>query len=567
MQKVKVELYMLVAVVIPELFTVFLESLQKKLPVAYGGKITTAELVNRIYAFCAVFTGQTLYPYQERFSKRVIRSVLENDGEEITALFARQSGKTETVAYTVSGLMVILPRLATMPMFANDIRLQMFKNGFMVGIFAPAKRQAQITYNRMRARLSCPSAQAVLTDPEFNYVFTTSNGQTCALSNGSFVTAISASDQSNIEGESFMLIICEECQDISNFKIEKSIHPMGAAYNATIIKIGTATTFKGNFYEAIQRNKKADAERKAHIYNHFEYDYTVAIKYNPRYARYIEKEKIRLGENSDEFRMSYKLEWIIERGMFIDIGLFEQTNGDPLLSRVSSDMIKTHVAGIDIGGGGDDTVITECEVDWDIPVITESRIDEETGEELAYECYDSYLKDWYVIRNMPNHEEQFPLIVDYLNRFNNARIVVDATKEASVAHRLSAVMKCEVIPYVFSSKSKSELYKTFDREIKAGRVHFPMSPETIATREYQSYMEQMAELQKGYRGALMVVSHPDERGAHDDYPDSHALAVWGCTTKGSKTIPETQTNVFSAKTKVGLSNIRRTHQLTAKRRR
>ena len=26
----------------------------------------------------------------------------------------------------------------------------------------------------------------------------------------------------------------------------------------------------------------------------------------------------------------------------------------------------------------------------------------------------------------------------------------------------------------------------------------------------------------------MVVSHPPERGAHDDYPDSWALAVYGC---------------------------------------
>ena len=109
---------------------------------------------------------------------------------------------------------------------------------------------------------------AVLEDPEFRLFFSTSNGQTVSLSNGSFATAISASDGSNIEGESFKLIICEECQDISNFKIRKSIHPMGAAYNATIVKIGTATTFKGDFYEAIQRNKAEALTRKSHIRNH-----------------------------------------------------------------------------------------------------------------------------------------------------------------------------------------------------------------------------------------------------------------------------------------------------------
>lgn len=532
-----------------------------------AGRITTAELVNRIYMFCEVLTGKTLYPYQEQFSKRVIRSILENDGAEISALFARQSGKSETISDTVSGLMVILPLLANMPMFAEDKRLQMFKDGFTVGIFAPGKRQAQITYNRIRSRLCSNTALKVLNDPEFNLVFTTSNGQTCSLSNGSFVTAISASDQSNIEGESFMLIICEECQDISNFKITKSIHPMGAAYNATIVKIGTATTFKGNFYFTIQRNKANDAKKSSHIRNHFEYDWKVASKYNPRYAKYVEQEKLRLGENSDEFRMSYCLEWIIERGMFIDIALFEQSNGEPLLDRVMYDMKSVHCAGIDIGGANDDTIITECEVDWNTPVISEIRTDEDTGEERVYECFNTYLKDWFCIHNVPNHEEQYPLIVDYLSHFNNARVVVDATRERSVADRLQANLRCEVIPFVFTPRSKSDLYKNLDREISSGRARVCMSPSVVQTNEFKDFVQQLGDLQKGWRGSLLVVAHPDEKNAHDDYPDSWALAVWGCCTRGSTTVPETFFNKFTQKTKNQLGSIHGTNRVLAKRRR
>ncbi len=532
-----------------------------------AGRITTAELVNRIYMFCEVLTGKTLYPYQEQFSKRVIRSILENDGAEISALFARQSGKSETISDTVSGLMVILPLLANMPMFAEDKRLQMFKDGFTVGIFAPGKRQAQITYNRIRSRLCSNTALKVLNDPEFNLVFTTSNGQTCSLSNGSFVTAISASDQSNIEGESFMLIICEECQDISNFKITKSIHPMGAAYNATIVKIGTATTFKGNFYFTIQRNKANDAKKSSHIRNHFEYDWKVASKYNPRYAKYVEQEKLRLGENSDEFRMSYCLEWIIERGMFIDIALFEQNNGEPLLDRVMYDMKSVHCAGIDIGGANDDTIITECEVDWNTPVISEIRTDEDTGEERVYECFNTYLKDWFCIHNVPNHEEQYPLIVDYLSHFNNARVVVDATRERSVADRLQANLRCEVIPFVFTPRSKSDLYKNLDREISSGRARVCMSPSVVQTNEFKDFVQQLGDLQKGWRGSLLVVAHPDEKNAHDDYPDSWALAVWGCCTRGSTTVPETFFNKFTQKTKNQLGSIHGTNRVLAKRRR
>lgn len=533
----------------------------------FAGRVSTASLVNSIFTFCELYSGKTMFPYQEQFSKRVIRSVLENDGEEITALFSRQSGKSETIALTVGGLMIILPQLANMPMFADDPRLKMFKDGMWVGIFAPSQRQAQTTYGRIKARIQSKPAQMILADPEFNLYFTTSNGQTVTLSNGSFATAISASDGSNIEGESFKLIICEECQDISNFKIRKSIHPMGAAYNATIVKIGTATTYKGDFFDAIQRNKRRDAERKSHIRNHFEYDYTVAAKYNPNYAKYVEKEKARLGEKSDEFRMSYKLEWIIERGMFIDINIFEPSCGEFTLERVHYDKSATHVAGIDLGGKGDDTIITMVEVNWSMPAILESRVNDETGEEEVYEAYNTYIKDWYSIQNEPDYDVQYAEATDYLDKWRIARIVCDATREASFAHRLRANRKEEVIPYIFTTKSKSELYKHLDKEISAGRARFCAGEETRHTREYSMFLEQMGDLQKGYSGQYMVVAHPDEKGAHDDYCDSWALAVWGCSFKGEVNNIQTAENQFTKRTPREQQMFRGRNRVTARRRR
>ena len=804
---------------------------------AYAGRISTTDLVNRIYNFCEVYSGRVMYPYQGQFSKRIIRSVLENDGAELTALFSRQSGKTETVAITVGGLMIILPQLANMPMFLDDPRLQMFKDGFWVGIFAPSQRQAQTTYNRMRGRMQCKEAQAVLQDPDFRLEFTTSNGQTVALSNGSFCTAISASDGSNIEGESFKFIICEECQDISNFKIRKSIHPMGAAYNATICKIGTATTFKGDFYEAINRNKKEYEDGKLRIRNHFEYNYKVVMKYNPKYAKYIEREKRSLGETSDEFRMSYCvtpetriltsdlrwvradsikagdkligfdenppkrygqrkfnetlvedvgeierpcyevtlndgtkvtcseehqwlvftagsrtiwkqtkdlistdriykvcdvwedlpqdyrlgylsasfddegcitqvngkiqqltfaqrdnamlkqvkeyltdfgfdynanyydkrkeakgqdlvyklfikggkrvllrflgsvrpkrllenfdpnqlgtvrcsngdlgsdihprvesikyvgtkkvipirttsrtyvaeglashncLEWIISRGMFIDIEKLEKECGDEYLDRVLQDHVANHVAGIDVGGGSsknkdeaDSTVITIVEVDWNNPVLMESTIDEETGEDIVYLAYNTYIKDWLEIAPevAENYEEQYHIIMDYLKNFRISKIVIDATREASLGQRIQANVRCEVILFTFSSKSKSEIYKHLQTEINTGRARFPMSKATTETKEYKKFSQQLADLQKSYSGSYLVVSHPNERGAHDDYPDSWALAVWGSKDAGQVDTTETQnrSKVLGVH-KNGSSVFRSRNRVTARRR-
>ena len=543
---------------------------------AYAGRISTTELVNRIYNFCEAYSGRVMYPYQGQFSKRIIRSVLENDGAEITALFSRQSGKTETVAITVGGLMIILPQLANMPMFLDDPRFQMFKDGFWVGIFAPSQRQAQTTYNRMRGRMMCKEAQAVLQDPDFRLEFTTSNGQTVALSNGSFCTAISASDGSNIEGESFKFIICEECQDISNFKIRKSIHPMGAAYNATICKIGTATTFKGDFYEAIKRNKKEYEDGKLRIRNHFEYNYKVVMKYNPKYAKYIEREKRSLGETSDEFRMSYNLEWIISRGMFVDLEKLEKECGDEYLSRVSSDHVANHVIGIDVGGGSsknrneaDSTVATVVEVDWNNPVLMESSKDEETGEDIIYLAFNTYIKDWLEVSPeiADNYEEQYSIIMDYIKNFRVSRIVIDATREASLGQRIQANVRCEVWLFTFSSKSKSEIYKHLQTEINTGRARFPMSESTKVTKEYQKFTQQLADLQKSYSGSYLVVSHPDERGAHDDYPDSWALALWGTKDAGQVDNTETQdrSKVLSVHKQSG-STFRSRNRFTARRR-
>lgn len=589
---------------------------------------------------------------------------------------------TETVAITVGGLMIILPQLANMPMFLNDRRLKMFRDGLWVGIFAPSQRQAQTTYGRMKSRMQCKEAQAVLNDPDFRLVFTTSNGQTVALSNGSFCTAISASDGSNIEGESFKFIILEECfvkgtpvltdkgykpiesvkagdkvfsfnhgskkvelktvqrsfgqpiynrklvilktetgrkivctdnhkifvpklgyvgadslqvnnlvlstesggegvlqeekivsieyedvedievfdltvednhnffangvlvhncQDISNYKIRKAIHPMGAAYNATLCKIGTATTFKGDFYEAIQRNKQFIKDNPTAIRNHFEYDCDVVARFNPKYAKYLEREKRSLGENSDEYRMSYKLEWIISRGMFVDIQKVEKECGDEYLGRVPRDMQATHVVGIDVGGGSssnkkyaDSTVITVVEVNWNEPVLMEKTTDDETGEDIVYTAYNTYIKDWCEIRPeiAENYEEQYQMIMEYLKNFNVLRIVIDATRESSLAQRIQANMRCEVIPFVFSSKSKSDIYKHLQIEINTGRARFPRDRDTIVTSEYRKFTQQLADLQKGYSGSHLVVSHPDEKGAHDDYPDSWCLAVWGTRDQG-----------------------------------
>ncbi|AEZ50551.1 putative terminase large subunit [Bacillus phage BCD7] len=524
-------------------------------------RIPTSQLVEKAFLFCQAYSGIKFFPYQEQFSKRIIRSVIDNTGDEITGLQSRQSGKSEVISTTVGGLAILLPVLANMPMFADDQRLQQFKNGILIGVFAPALHQAQISFSRMKQRMSSKSAEEVMNDPDIMVGFDTNNGQNISLTNGSIITCMSASEGSNIEGKSYHIIIVDEAQDVGNFKYSKSISPMGAFYNATKILIGTPTVNKGFFYHSIERNKLAYLEGKARQ-THFEYNWEVVVKYNPKYAKYIEGEKARLGEDSDEFQMSYNLKWILERGMFVDPEKFEKL-GDTTLEIVPYDHKNVHTVGIDLGKSSDSTVVTIAEVDVENPVLIEQSKDLEVPD---YYAYKTKIKNIIELQG-DDYNTQYYEIMDILKEYNIMRIVMDATGVGSPMYdRVSANVDCEVIPYVFGTPSKSDLYKHYDAEIRAKRVSFPAGEEFSKTREYTKFLKQHIDLQKTYSGQHMVVSHPAERGAHDDYCDSAALAVFGA--KGdfvSKPIVEENPIHQMKKQQTSFYNSR--NNITARRRR
>ena len=155
----------------------------------------------------------------------------------------------------------------------------------------------------------------------------------------------------------------------------------------------------------------------------------------------------------------------------------------------------------------------------------------------------------------------------FIALFRLSRIVIDATREASLGQRIQANVRCEVILFTFSSKSKSELYKNLQTEINTGRARIPMGEETKQTEEFKKFEQQLSDLQKSYSGSFLVVAHPDERGAHDDYPDSWALAVWGAKTPGIVDNTETKSRSEVLRVhKKGGSVFQRRNRVTGRRR-
>jgi hypothetical protein len=59
-------------------------------------------------------------------------------------------------------------------------------------------------------------------------------------------------------------------------------------------------------------------------------------KFNPNYEKFIRKEMLRIGEDSDEFQLSYNCKWLLERGMFVTSSIMDD------LGDTSQELVKSY---------------------------------------------------------------------------------------------------------------------------------------------------------------------------------------------------------------------------------
>jgi hypothetical protein len=477
------------------------------------------EMIKRIIVFCEEFSDVELRPYQKQLAYRIIESLLMVDGEEITALWSRQSGKSETLSVIIAGCMVILPKLA----MTFDI-LDRFKKGVWVGVFAPTDGQSDFLHGRIVDKLTSEHALDFLSDPELDERVD-GKSKVIRLRSGSLCRRSTANPRAKIEGASYHVAVIDEAQEADDMMVRKSIHPMLAAYAGTMVKIGTPSFHKGDFYKAIQLNKRRATNRRARA-NHFEYDYKVVGKYNPYYAKFIEQERRRLGEDSDEFLMSYALKWQIDRGMLTTEDDLDYL-GDPSMPLVKSWHRTPCVVGVDPARVKDSTVVTVCWVDWDYPDPAGFR--------------EHRILNWLEIQNT-EWEEQYFQIVEFLENYNVAYVGVDAQGMGSaVAERLKRLLehRCEVIPVSSDIKTQSERWKHLIALLQRRMIVYPAHSKAKRTRAWKRFRQQMEDAEKVIKGNYMLIQAPtDERDAHDDYVDSLAIA---CAMSINDTTPYVET--------------------------
>jgi hypothetical protein len=469
--------------------------------------------------FLKVLVGHDLHPYQKPLARRIMESVIINDGEEITALAARQSGKSEIVADTVSTLMVLLPRLAKL---YPDL-LSKFKDGLWVGLFAPTETQAETLYGRTVNRLTSERAIEIMGDAEIDDSAVRVGGVTRQIKlkkSGSTITMMTANPRAKIESKSFHLIIIDECQEADDFVVSKSISPMLAYYAGTMVKTGTPTTSKNNFYKSIQLNRRRQTNR-GNRQNHFQWDWKEVSKINLNYEKFIKKEMLRISEDSDEFQMSYNCKWLLERGMFITSSAMDE------LGDTSQELVKVWhktpvVVGIDPARKTDSTVVTVVWVDWDRP------------DEFGY--FDHRVLNWLEMQG-DDWEEQYFQIVNFLSNYDVLAVGVDANGVGdAVAQRLKLLLpRAEVMPVTSSPSEQSKRWKHLQALIQRKMIAWPSHAKTRRLRTWKRFYQQMTDAEVQYKGPNFLVAAPDENYAHDDFVDSLSIA---CSLTQDLVMPE-----------------------------
>ena len=494
--------------------------------------LTLQQIVKAIVDFGELIAEYKLYPYQREVAERIVWDIITNGGNTFTVEFCRQAGKSSTFALIITACAIMLPLFAQYLKgqgYSNNY-FDKFERGFWVGVYAPDYERAGIIGNKINEILSTPTSLEVLTHEDVGMSFPEKlSNYLGELPRGSRIKIKSANKRVSIEGDTHHFVVTDETQEISDVVLKKSLSPMLAATNGTCAHLGSAYTQRVYFYDLIKQNKEIDTKRSAKNKLHFEVDYRVVEKNSKYYKDYISREKRKLGEFSDEFRMSYENYWMIEKGMFVtEDYLHKYLGGDYYVC--NSDYTNDHVIAIDIAKSFDSTVITVMEVDWNNKII----IDSDSG----IFRHKKKLKNWLEISG-DDYDAQFFMICEFIDNYKWNKLVIDATGVGAhmydrLKNKYSPKGKL-VVGFIYTRPDKSYAYSILHKEIMAAqdgeaRLIFPDSEKARALKKQKQFVSQMSNLVKSWEGGYMLVYHSSSTG-HDDYADSLMLAVYGVEEK------------------------------------
>ena len=449
-------------------------------------------LSEKIINFSEKINNFQFRPYQHMRAKQLTEQIILNESGIWTSLWARKSGKSETLKALFLAWMALLPELARSSAVIDFPKLKLFRDGLQIAFAGPKMDIARIPFIRLRREARQAHFLKYFSSLELSVI--TSNSNLFELSNGSLAHAFSGSETAANEGYSAMVLAVDEAQKLSAFSLYKILRPMIAASNGICIETGTPFKKRVPFLYDIDYNKRHDTKY------HQEVPYTQVTPYAPEYASFIGAEIDRLpsGVNNPFFRMNYLLEWLIAESHFIEPEFFLSLQEEAPGKIDTGDGRKLY-AGIDWGKISSATTCT----------ILENRDDHASVVGLL-EVKGSY-------------ESQFEYLIPFLQKFSPRIIYSESTGIGDpLTEKLQAQLgKKKVIPRFMSAVYRDQIFTQLKTEMEGQRFRYYMD----GSEESKSFERQFLDAEQEVKGQLLHVHKPNEEGAADDWLFSTALAL------------------------------------------
>lgn len=406
-----------------------------------------------------------LRPYQLPPAWCTIGSVVKGLGKEIVAEFSRQSGKTTTMPGATLHFLTALPNM-----------FEPFDKGFNAGIFGPKDRQATYAFDMYKWFYNTKFMHDYLGIKHHKF-----NSQEISLNNGVRIFCETASPNATIESLTLDLAFCEEAQKITDTRLLSSIYPMCAATNGTRVLTGNPTEERiGHFFKVVSRLGP----------DVFIVDYKEVIPYSKKYATYVEKMKIELGEFSDEFQTQYALNWVQIGANFCTIEELTELRSGKMIYEMDSPV----VVGCDPARINDSTVLTIMSMIGRPHVCMWA---EWKGDDWKTQATDITA----ILQSFPQ-----------IHAFN-----IDTLHGEGISDYLPKSVPVQRVP--MEKHIQSWMWKQLRKAIKNQMFTYPEDEQP----ERYRFEDQVTSLLAKYVGNLYKVEGPSGRNKHDDYGDSLAL--------------------------------------------
>lgn len=427
--------------------------------------------------------GRALRGYQLPLAQALADSIVQGRGLEFAAVFARQSGKDETLAQLLAWLLL----------------RQQVQGGSVVVALPSYRPQGLISRDRLAARLDTPLTRRALQVRD-NVV---------RLGRAE-VRFLSAAPGANSRGNTAsLLLVANEAQDIEPDVWDAVFAPMAAASNATTLMLGTvwsSDTLLARQLRLLRAQERTDPLGRQRV---FQVAWQRVAQELPAYGDYVRRQMALLGERHPFIRTEYELEELDGGGFLFPAERRELLASPP--AGATADASPLIAFTLDVAGEEEADATQQRQPNrrrdatalaiWQItlaPVLADEGARADAAQEVEAVQASGGARDgglrahyrllgwraWTGVRHALLHAQ----LVALARQYRPQRIVVDATGVGTgLASFLGATLGARVVqPFIFSSVSKSRLGWDLLGLIDTGRVHVPLATSRSAEDEQAS---------------------------------------------------------------------------------